>query len=64
VIGIVAGRLKEKLGRPAIVVALDGEGVGKGSGSPSPASISAPRCSPPRIRGCSLPGVVTPWLPA
>lgn len=32
VIGIVAGRLKEKLGRPAIIVALDGEGVGKGSG--------------------------------
>ncbi|PWG03953.1 single-stranded-DNA-specific exonuclease RecJ [Sphingosinicella humi] len=32
VIGIVAGRLKEKLGRPAIVVALDGDGIGKGSG--------------------------------
>ena len=32
VIGIVAGRLKERLGRPAIVVALDGDGVGKGSG--------------------------------
>ncbi|MGE5721463.1 MAG: single-stranded-DNA-specific exonuclease RecJ [Sphingomonadales bacterium] len=32
VIGIVAGRLKEKLGRPAIVVALDNEGIGKGSG--------------------------------
>ncbi len=36
VIGIVAGRLKEKLGKPAIVIALDasdsGEGVGKGSG--------------------------------
>jgi len=32
VIGIVAGRLKEKLGRPAIVIALDGEGLGKGSG--------------------------------
>jgi len=31
VIGIVAGRLKEKLGRPAIVIALDG-GTGKGSG--------------------------------
>jgi single-stranded-DNA-specific exonuclease len=31
VIGIVAGRLKEKLGRPAIVIALDG-GIGKGSG--------------------------------
>ena len=32
VIGIVAGRLKEKLGRPAIVIALDSDGVGKGSG--------------------------------
>jgi single-stranded-DNA-specific exonuclease len=32
VIGIVAGRLKEKLGRPAIVIAFDGEGLGKGSG--------------------------------
>ena len=32
VIGIVAGRLKEKLGRPAIVVAVDEHGVGKGSG--------------------------------
>ncbi|MGJ3626175.1 DHHA1 domain-containing protein [Sphingomonas sp. MMS24-JH45] len=31
-IGIVAGRLKEKLGRPAIVIALDEAGVGKGSG--------------------------------
>ena len=32
VIGIVAGRLKEKYGRPAIVIALDEAGVGKGSG--------------------------------
>ncbi|VXC92608.1 single-stranded-DNA-specific exonuclease RecJ [Sphingomonas sp. 8AM] len=32
VIGIVAGRLKEKLGRPAIVIALDEDGIGKGSG--------------------------------
>jgi single-stranded-DNA-specific exonuclease len=32
VIGIVAGRLKEKLGKPAIVIALDKAGVGKGSG--------------------------------
>jgi single-stranded-DNA-specific exonuclease len=32
VIGIVAGRLKEQLGRPAIVIALDEAGVGKGSG--------------------------------
>lgn len=32
VIGIVAGRLKEKAGTPAIVIALDESGVGKGSG--------------------------------
>lgn len=32
VIGIVAGRLKEKYGRPAIVIALDENGIGKGSG--------------------------------
>jgi single-stranded-DNA-specific exonuclease len=32
VIGIVAGRLKEKLGRPAIVIAIDEAGIGKGSG--------------------------------
>jgi single-stranded-DNA-specific exonuclease len=32
VIGIVAGRLKEKLHRPAIVIALGEDGTGKGSG--------------------------------
>ena len=32
VIGIVAGRIKEKAGRPAIVVAIDEDGTGKGSG--------------------------------
>jgi single-stranded-DNA-specific exonuclease len=32
VIGIVAGRLKEKLGRPVIVIGVDETGVGKGSG--------------------------------
>lgn len=36
VIGIVAGRLKEKTGRPAIVIALDAGGVGKGSGRSIP----------------------------
>jgi single-stranded-DNA-specific exonuclease len=36
VIGIVAGRLKEKLGRPAIVIALDEHGIGKGSGRSIP----------------------------
>ncbi|MEO1045568.1 MAG: single-stranded-DNA-specific exonuclease RecJ [Pseudomonadota bacterium] len=32
VIGIVAGRLKERTGRPTIVIALDEDGIGKGSG--------------------------------
>lgn len=32
VIGIVAGRLKEKFGKPAIVITLDEQGLGKGSG--------------------------------
>jgi single-stranded-DNA-specific exonuclease len=32
VIGIVAGRLKERTGRPAIVVAIGEDGIGKGSG--------------------------------
>jgi single-stranded-DNA-specific exonuclease len=32
VIGIVAGRLKERLGVPVIVIAIDEAGVGKGSG--------------------------------
>jgi single-stranded-DNA-specific exonuclease len=36
VIGIVAGRLKEKLGRPALVIALGEDGVGKGSGRSIP----------------------------
>lgn len=32
VIGIVAGRIKEKTGKPSIVIAIDDDGVGKGSG--------------------------------
>ncbi|CAM3230798.1 Single-stranded-DNA-specific exonuclease RecJ [Sphingomonas antarctica] len=32
VIGIVAGRLKERFGRPAIVIAIAEDGTGKGSG--------------------------------
>jgi len=32
VIGIVAGRLKEKTGRPTLVVAIGEDGIGKGSG--------------------------------
>jgi single-stranded-DNA-specific exonuclease len=36
VIGIVAGRVKEKLGRPALIIALDEAGIGKGSGRSIP----------------------------
>ena len=36
VIGIVAGRLKEKFARPALVIAVDDMGVGKGSGRSIP----------------------------
>lgn len=36
VIGIVAGRLKERLGRPALVIAIDDNGIGKGSGRSIP----------------------------
>jgi single-stranded-DNA-specific exonuclease len=36
VIGIVAGRLKERLGRPAIVIGVDETGTGKGSGRSIP----------------------------
>jgi single-stranded-DNA-specific exonuclease len=32
VIGIVAGRIKEKTGKPSIVIAVDENGIGKGSG--------------------------------
>jgi single-stranded-DNA-specific exonuclease len=32
VIGIVAGRIKEKTGKPSIVIAVDADGTGKGSG--------------------------------
>ncbi len=32
VIGVVAGRLKDRFNRPAIVIGVDDEGVGKGSG--------------------------------
>jgi single-stranded-DNA-specific exonuclease len=36
VIGIVAGRVKERLGRPALVIALAQDGTGKGSGRSIP----------------------------
>ena len=32
VIGIVAGRIKEKTGKPSVVIAVDDDGIGKGSG--------------------------------
>ncbi len=36
VIGIVAGRLKEKMNVPSLVIALDEDGIGKGSGRSIP----------------------------
>ncbi len=36
VIGIVAGRLKERLNKPAIVIGIDADGIGKGSGRSLP----------------------------
>jgi single-stranded-DNA-specific exonuclease len=36
VIGIVASRLKDKLGKPTIIIGIDGAGVGKGSGRSLP----------------------------
>ncbi|MBX7493399.1 single-stranded-DNA-specific exonuclease RecJ [Qipengyuania sp. 1NDW9] len=36
VIGIVAGRIKEKTGKPSLVIALDEDGEGKGSGRSIP----------------------------
>ena len=48
VIGIVAGRLKESFGRPAIVIALDEDGVGKGSGRSITGVDLGAACSPPR----------------
>jgi single-stranded-DNA-specific exonuclease len=36
VIGIVAGRLKERTGRPALVIAIGEDGIGKGSGRSIP----------------------------
>ncbi len=53
VIGIVASRVVERIGRPAILVALDGD-VGKGSGR------SVPRCDLHRaISGCA--GLLDKW---
>ena len=52
VIGIVAGRLKERFGRPAIVIAETEDGTGKGSGRSISGSTSARRCSRPRTAAC------------
>ncbi len=45
IIGIVAGRLKDRLGRPCIVIGVNDEGVGKGSGR--------------SIKGVNLGGAIT-----
>ena len=57
VIGIVAGRIKERFGRPAIVIAETEDGTGKGSGR----SISRRR---PRRGGARRQGQRACWSPA
>ena len=32
VIGIVAGRVRERFGKPALIIAMNEDGIGKGSG--------------------------------
>ncbi len=55
VIGIVAARLKERYGRPACVVALDG-GIGKGSGRSIPGLPLGPAVIAARQAGLLLDG--------
>jgi single-stranded-DNA-specific exonuclease len=63
VIGIVAGRIKEKTGKPAIVIALDADeaGHGKGSGRSIAGSIWARRSSPRAKPACWWRAAAMPW---
>jgi single-stranded-DNA-specific exonuclease len=60
VIGIVAGRLKEKMNRPAIVIALDENGVGKGSGR-SIAGVDLGAAFVVEMQVCLLQAAATRW---
>jgi len=64
VIGIVAGRLKERFGRPAIVIAECEDGTGKGSGrSISGVDLGAAVLAA-KESGVGYPAGGTPWRPA
>jgi single-stranded-DNA-specific exonuclease len=63
VIGIVAGRIKEKTGKPTLVIALDADEAGNGKGSGrSIAGVDLGGRSSPRARtGCWWRAAGTPW---
>ncbi len=64
VIGIVAGRVKERFGRPAIVVAEVEDGTGKGSGrSISGVDLGAAVLAA-KAAACSLRAAAMRWRPA
>ena len=63
VVGIVASRLKERFGGPALVIALDEAGVGKGSGrSISGVDLGAAVLAA-KDSGLLVAGGGTPWRP-
>jgi single-stranded-DNA-specific exonuclease len=63
VIGIVAGRIKEKTGKPTVVIALDADeaGNGKGSGRSIAGVDLGAAVIAARKRACSLPVAAMPW---
>jgi len=62
VIGIVAGRLRERYRKPVLVIGLDpATGIGKGSGRSQPGVNLAAPCRLRSRRGSSCPAADTPW---
>lgn len=65
VIGIVAGRLRERYRKPVIVIGIDrAADVGKGSGRSQPGVNLGARSRRPMRRACCSPGAAMPWPPA
>ena len=64
VIGIVAGRLKERFNRPALVVGLDEAGLGKGSGRSVAGVNLGAAVAAAHEAGLLIAGAATPWRPA
>lgn len=62
VIGIAAGRMKDRFNRPSIVIGIDPEtGLAKGLAAPAPASIWAQRSRAPVRLDCWWQAAATPW---